>query len=54
MTKQQQKIVDKWVQAGLMQPSPYWPFDRQDPKQLVKERKQKLADTIREAETALL
>lgn len=54
MTQDQQKIVDTWVKAGLMQPSKYWPFTQQSPSQLAKERKQKLIAQINAAETALL
>jgi hypothetical protein len=54
MTKQQQEIVNDWVQAGLMQPSPYWPFTQYDVKQLAKDQKVQQQKQRDEAGEALL
>lgn len=54
MTRQEQDILRKWKEAGLISDTRYWPFTKQNPKQMAKERKQKLADQINTAETALL
>lgn len=54
MTKEQQEIVNKWVAAGLMQPSKYWPFAKQSPRTLAKDQKQQVMDTIKSVGAALL
>jgi hypothetical protein len=54
MTNEQQKIVNMWIQLGLMQPSSYWPFNQYDPKQLSKDQKAEKQKQIDEAGEALL
>jgi hypothetical protein len=54
MTREQNKIVQKWVESGLMQPSKYWPFTQYQVKQLAKDRKAETQKRINDAGEALL
>ncbi len=54
MNEEQQRIVQKWVDAGLIKPTDYWPFTQYKVADLLAKRKAEQQQLIDEMEEALL
>lgn len=54
LTDEQRQILDYWKEAGLIDATDMWPFDKVSPKDQANRRKKKQQDLLTQLEEALL
>lgn len=54
MTPDKKRILEDWKEAGIIDATDMWPFDRVDPKEQAKQRKQKKQELLDKTEESTL